>query len=114
MQETIQAIQAIHKTQRRIATVSGITMGLLMCIYFFTFATLIDRGLFGALLFEIITSIAFIFAFIFMNPLSYYFTRLIHGRRHKALFLQLSAGDINKTAEQVYQAINGDRPVETP
>jgi len=105
MQEKIEAIEAIHKSQRRIATIIGITMGMLMSVYFFTFATLIDRGMFGILLFEIITSIGFIIAFIFLNPLSFRLTRLIHGRRHAALLKQLSATDINKTPEQLCDSI---------
>jgi len=105
MQEKIQAIAAIHKTQRRISTISGITMGMIMSVYFFTFATLLDRGLFGALLFEIITSIGFIIAFLFLNPLSFRLTRLIHGRRHAALLEQLSPTDINKTPEQLCESI---------
>ena len=105
MQDTITAIQAIHKTQRRIATISGITMGLLMSVYFFTFATLLDRGMFAALLFEIITSIGFIIAFIFMNPLSFRLTRLIHGRRYAQVLDQLAPGDISKTPEQLCDAI---------
>jgi len=105
MQVTIAAIQAIHKTQRRIAVISGVTMGVLMSVYFFSFAMLIDRGMFGILMIEVITSIAFIFAFIFMHQLSFRLTRLIHGRQHAALFERLSPGDINKTPEQVYEAI---------
>ena len=105
MNETLEAIQAIQKTQRRIATISGITMGMLMSVYFFTFATLIDNGLFGALLLEIITSIAFIFAFIYMKPLSFRLTRLIHGRRHAVLLQQLTANDIDKTPVQLCESI---------
>jgi len=105
MNETLEAIQAIHKTQKRIATVTGVTMGILMSIYFFTFATLIDRGMFGALLLEVITSIAFIFAFIFMNRLSFGLTRLFYRRRHAALLQQLSPADINKSPEQVCESI---------
>jgi len=103
MNDTLKAIQAIHKTQKRIATLAGITMGILMSIYFFTFAALIDRGMFGVLVFEMITSIAFVFAFIFIHPLSFRLTRLFYGRNHAALLQQLMPADIHKTPEQVYQ-----------
>ena len=85
MQETLKAIKTIQKTQRRIAVTTGIIMGVLMSVYFFSFATLIDHGMFGVLLVEIITSVAFVFAYIFMNPLSFRLTRLFLTRRHGKL-----------------------------
>ena len=103
MNETLKAIQAIHKTQRRIATIAGITMGVLMSIYFFTFAALIDRGMSTVLVFEIITSIAFVFAFIFIHPLSFRLTRLLYRRSHAELLRQMEPADIHKTPEQVYE-----------
>lgn len=101
MQEKILAIQAIHKTQRRIATNGGITMGMIMVIYFFTFAALVDRAMYGPLLFEVITSIAFLFALIFLTPLSFRLTKMIHGRRYATVLAQLVASDINKTPEEL-------------
>ena len=99
--QIIEDIEKIQKTQRRISTTSGITMGILMSIYFFTFAALIDRGMFGLLLVEIITTVAFAFAYIFMNTLSFKITRLFYGRNYDHIFRQLKPGDINRTAEEI-------------
>ena len=74
-----------------------------MSIYFFTFAALIDRGMFAVLVFEVITSIAFVFAFIFIHPISFRLTRLYYHRSHAALLQQLLPADIHKTPEQVYE-----------
>lgn len=106
MHETLKAIETIQKTQRRIAVTSGVIMGVLMSVYFFSFAMLIDRGMFGALLVEIITSIAFVIAYIFMNTLSFRLTRLLLSRRHGQLLNRLTARDIYKSPEQVLESLN--------
>lgn len=108
MQDTLRAIESIQKTQRRIAVTTGVIMGVLMSVYFFSFATLIDHGMFGALLIEIITSIAFVFAFIFMNRLSFGLTRFLLARQHGRLLNRLSPRDIYKTPDQVLEILNNE------
>jgi len=112
MQETLKAIESVQKTQRRIAVTTGVIMGVLMSVYFFSFATLIDHGMFGALLVEIITSVAFVFGFIFMNPLSFKLARFFLARRHGDLLNRLSPRDIYKTPEQVFEALNNETPTQ--
>jgi len=112
MQDMLKDIETIQNTQRRIAVTTGVIMGILMSVYFFSFATLIDHGMFGILLVEVITSVAFVFAYIFMNPLSFKLTRLILGRRHKQLLAHLAPRDIYKTPEQVIESLNRDGSVQ--
>ena len=111
MQDTLKAIETIQKTQRRIAVTTGVIMGVLMSVYFFSFATLIDHGMFGALLVEVITSVAFVFAYIFMNPLSFRLTRVFLARRYGELLNRLSPRDIYKTPQQVLESL--DREIST-
>jgi hypothetical protein len=108
MQDTLKAIESIQKTQRRIAVTAGVIMGIIMSVYFFSFATLIDHGMFGALLVEIISSVAFVFAYIFMNALSFRLTRFFLVRRYGHLFNRLSARDIYKTPKQVLEALSNE------
>jgi len=108
MHNTLQAIETIQKTQRRIAVTTGVIMGILMSVYFFSYATLIDHGMFGVLLVEIITSVAFVFAYIFMNRLSFKLTRLFLARRYGELLARLSPRDIYKTPEQVLETLKRD------
>lgn len=96
-----QDIQKIQKIQRRISIISGVVMGILLSVYFFTFATLIDHGMFGLLLIEIVTSIGFIFAYIFMNRISFRLTRLFLGRRYARTFDQIQPDDINKSPAEI-------------
>lgn len=80
-------------------------MGVLMILYFFTYATLIDHGLTGFLFFEIVTSILFLMALIFLNPLSFALVKLMYGRRqpYQSILQQLSPSSIVKPADQLLQ-----------
>ncbi|MDQ6996374.1 MAG: hypothetical protein Q9M82_02810, partial [Mariprofundus sp.] len=42
-------IESIKKTQENIAVVIGVVFTLTMCVYFFTYAMLVDKGLSGGL-----------------------------------------------------------------
>jgi hypothetical protein len=106
MQSTLQAIETIQKTQRRIAVTTGIIMGILMSAYFFSYAALIDRGMFAVLVVELVTTIAFVFAYIFMNRLSFSLTRLMLARRYGQLLARLSPRDIYRTPQQVLEGLN--------
>ena len=70
--DVAQDILRLQNKLSNMKTFIGVAMGMLMIIYFFTFATLIDHGLKGAVYFELFSSIAFIFGFIFLNRLGYW------------------------------------------
>ena len=108
MQDEIQAISQIQKTQRRVAITIGIIMGVTMSIYFFTFAMLIDRGLTVVLWTEAVTTILFIAAYIFLNRISFRLTRLVYvGREpHRTLCQRMKPSDINTSPETLMQTIN--------
>lgn len=103
MEYNVQLIQAIQNTQRRIAITIGIIMGVTLSTYFFTFAMLIDRGITGMLVFEAVSSVLFIVAYIFLNRISFAVTRLRYqrSRPHDELIQQMKPGDINIPAEQL-------------
>jgi len=67
----IEIIETLQNTQSNIKVYSVVPMGVLMILYFFTYATLIDRGMYGALMFEIVSSVLFMFAIIKSNQLSF-------------------------------------------
>ena len=104
----LEVIQKIQQTQNNVKIFTAVPMGVLMILYFFSYATLIDHGLTGFLFFEIISSILFILALIFLNPLSFFVVRLIYGNRkdYKAIMGKLSAENIVKPAEVLLQEIN--------
>ena len=53
-----------------------------MILYFFTFATLIDRGMFGVLAFEIITTVIFMLAIIKINSWPFTVLKWRYGSKH--------------------------------
>lgn len=81
----------------------GVTMGMLMIIYFFTFATLIDHGMRGALYFELISSIAFVFGFIYLNRLGYWLLlrRFSSHRVYGPLLNQIDQEAISRDAAEL-------------
>jgi len=93
--------------QNRIAMTLGITMGMILIIYFFTYAMLLDRGYDGVLLFEAITSVLFIIAFFFLSRISFRLTRLILGRRppYASLLQLMQPGDSNVPPQQLLQRL---------
>ena len=67
----------IKNTHARITVIAGVTMGVIMSIYFFTFSMLIDRGNAPALWFELITSVLFLFGLIYLKRLALFITRIL-------------------------------------
>ncbi len=72
-------LQKIKKTHERIAIIAGIVMGVMLSSYFFTFGMLIDRDATGALWFQVITSVLFVFGLIFLKPLAFFLTKILLG-----------------------------------
>lgn len=103
MDKQLDIIRAIQNTQRKISIITGFTMGILLIVYFFTFAMLIDKGYSFLLKFEIVTTVIFVIAFFFLNKLSFQLTRLVYMRQpvYGQLLSKLKSGDINKTPEEV-------------
>lgn len=62
-------------------------MGVLMILYFFSFAMLIDKGMNGALLFELATTVLFVLYFIFINKAA--FSLLKYFNRNKPVSREL-------------------------
>jgi len=78
-QDDIKILTRIKKTHERIVLTSGITMGILLSSYFFTFAMLIDRNAVGMLWFELLSAIAFIFGLVYIKALGFFLTKLLLG-----------------------------------
>ena len=76
-----EAIARIKKTQENIAVVIGSIFALTMCVYFFTYAMLVDKGISGGLWAMGISSILMLLILIKLKPVSFFLTRLWLGRR---------------------------------
>ncbi|PIP02414.1 MAG: hypothetical protein COW18_13530 [Zetaproteobacteria bacterium CG12_big_fil_rev_8_21_14_0_65_54_13] len=74
-------IASITKKQENIAVVIGVTFALTLCIYFFTYAMLVDKGYSGGLWLMGISSILMLLILIYLKPVSFFLTRLWLGRK---------------------------------
>lgn len=62
-----QAVESLQQSYSNIKIFTAVPMGVLLILYFFSFAMLIDKGMNAALWFEIITTVLFVIYFIFIN-----------------------------------------------
>lgn len=76
-----EALERIKKTQENIAVVMGTVFALTLCIYFFTYAMLVDKGLSGLLWTQFISAILMLLMLIQLKRVSFFLTRLWLGRK---------------------------------
>ncbi len=91
-----ESIARIKKTQENIAVVIGTIFALTMCVYFFTYAMLVDKGLSGGLWTMGISSIVMLLMLIKLKSVSFFLARLWLGRRAELrdTFARLTAADL--------------------
>lgn len=106
--DTLTHIKHIQQIQGRFGMISGITMGFLMIVYFFTFALLIDNAYYYLLSFEAITTLLFVGAFIFLNRISFAYVKIRCGKNepYKSLIAQMQPYDVSIAPEDVAQRID--------
>ena len=87
---------------------SAISMGMILIVYFFTFAMLVDKGYKSILLFEIVTSIIFFASFFFLNKIAFHITRLLYRNRqpHSNIMRMLRPSDITRKPEELLPKID--------
>ncbi|MDQ6986458.1 MAG: hypothetical protein Q9M25_01485 [Mariprofundaceae bacterium] len=91
-----EAIEKIKKMQENIAVIIGTIFTLTLCVYFFTYAMLVDKGLFGLLWAQGLSALAMLLALIYLKSVSFFLTRLWLGRRAELrdTFVGLNASDL--------------------
>jgi len=105
---TLNFLLKIQKTQNNISLYSAITMGIVLIIYFFTFALLMDKGYKLILMIQVFTSIIFFVSFFYLNRIAFFVTRLIFQKRkpHGEIVRYLSAEDMSKQPEALLKIID--------
>lgn len=109
--DTIEAIELLQHSQSNIKVYTAIPMGVLMILYFFSFATLIDKGMYGMLTFEIVSSILFVLAIIYINRFSFVLLRMRYKNKppYRDLFPYVSYLDLSGKPGEISQAIENRR-----
>ena len=100
-------ITRLQSSNSNIKIFSVVPMGVMMIIYFFTFATLIDRGMFGALAFEIITTVIFFLAIININrwPLTILRWRYRNRQPYNQLLIYMQSDDFEHPSEEIARRV---------
>jgi len=91
-----EALTSIKKTQENIAVVIGTFFALSMCVFFFTYAMLVDKGLSGALWTMGLTSLGMLLVLIKLKAVSFFFARIWLCRRAELrdTLTSITAGDL--------------------
>ncbi len=100
---TLEFLTKIQKTQNNICLYSAVTMGMVLIIYFFTFAMLVDKGYKLILTIQVITSIIFFISFFYLNRIAFFVTRLLFQKKtpHGEIIRYLNADDMSKQPEEL-------------
>ena len=105
--DMIETIESLQNSQSNIKVFTAVPMGILMIFYFFSFATLIDRGMYGLLAFEIITTVLFFTAIIFINRFSFMILKMRYKNKspYSDVLNNLNYTDMVSKADEISQRV---------
>jgi hypothetical protein len=109
--DIIEAIETLQHSQSNIKIYTAVPMGVLMILYFFSYATLIDMGMYGVLAFEVITTVLFVLALIYINQVSFKLLKLRYRNKspYNDVLSYISYSDLSGDAGKVSQTIASRR-----
>lgn len=109
--QDIELIERLQQSYSNVKIYTAVPMGVLMILYFFSYAMLIDRGMNGALIFEIVTSILFVLYFIYINQAAFVILRFIHRKKPQLsdMLSLMNASDLAMNAETLSNVIESRR-----
>jgi hypothetical protein len=107
-EQKLEAIRKIKKTHENLVVAIGITIGLILGVYFFSFASLIDSARPFAIQFLMVTTVLLVVALIYVKRIALFFTRLLLGRKAecKAVLSVLAVADLAKDEETLLQQLS--------
>ncbi len=109
MNETqlLEAVKSLQESQKSIKITIGSIMGLVLIIFFFTFAMLLDKAPPLFFIIETIITIIIIPLFFMLNKLSFVILKIRKGKKEelKKIIAQMNANDVDKKAEIVLQKL---------
>lgn len=98
-----EAIQKLQNVQNNIKIAIAVPAGLLLIVYFFTYAMFLDQGIHRMVWFEMITSGVLVLSLIKINRLSFVLLRLWYRNKspHKEFLNKVSAADLTRAAQEL-------------
>ncbi|NOZ54126.1 MAG: hypothetical protein GXP08_13510 [Gammaproteobacteria bacterium] len=109
--DLIEIIEVLQNSQNNIKVYLVVPMGVLMILYFFSYATLIDHGMYGLLIFEVVSSLLFIFAIIKINQLSFGIIKFRFKNRppYSDVLSSVDYIEFSKKPEEIFKQIERQR-----
>jgi hypothetical protein len=103
----LEAIRKIKKTHENLVVAIGITIGLILGVYFFSFASLIDSARPFAIQFLMVTTVLLVVALIYVKRIAFFFTRLLLGRKEhcKTVLKVITVADLTKDEEALLKQL---------
>ena len=101
------ALRKIKKTHENFSVGIGITIGIILFGYFFSFAGLIDHLKSGIVVFQIVTTILFVLCLIFLKKVAFFLTKLKYAKNtsFKPILDKLVSADFEKKEQEFLQAM---------
>ena len=105
--ELIDTIESLQQSLSNIKVFTAIPMGVMLILYFFSFATAIDRGMYGVLTFEIVTTILFVFAIIYINRVSFFVLKMRFKNKapYNSVLSYIDYSDLSGNPEDISRTI---------
>ncbi len=90
-------LQHIKRVHENLVVGLGVTIGVILVIYFFTFAAVVDSPRVGLLWFQAISTLIMLGILLSLKRVAFFLTRLWLGRRpaYRALFKDLTPKDLD-------------------
>ena len=107
-QETLSAIRRIKNTHENLVVITGVLIGMILLVYFFTFAMFVDKASTGLIWFEIITAILMALMLVYLKKVGFFLTKILLGRRadYRPLFAKLIAADLALDEKAIVEKLN--------
>ena len=108
--ENAEIIRKIKKVHENFVIGIGAGIGIILMLYFFSFAQFIDRVKPGLITFQIITTIIFVICLIFIKRVATFFTRLKLKRKpaFQTMMSKLSDSDFEKDEQTLVRHYTGE------
>lgn len=113
--DTVETIEALQNTHNNIKVFTAIPMGVLMILYFFSYATLIDHGMYGVLGFEIVTTVVFVMSLIYINRLSFFLLKIRYRNKppYQDILPYIDSTLLARKAQDVLPVVMNRRHVQS-
>jgi len=107
--EILDAVKHIKKVHENIMVILGVLIGMILMVYFFTYALLMDKAFTTWVWVELITTILLVFVLIFLSRISFFLTKLLLVRHSscRPILKRMISTDLALKEPELLEKLNG-------